>query len=100
MALLSPLRRPLAIAVLAVLAIPVLAMPTRPVETVSMRESRMLAPRPHWPRTLAEARRWPRQVDAYLADHFAFRDPMVRVGEHVQRKVGGQAGPRLASEGK
>lgn len=100
MALLSRLRRPLAIAVLAVLAVPVLLMTMRPVETVSLRENRVLAPPPTWPLTPADARRLPRRIDAYLSDHFAFRDLMVRAGSHVQRRQRGQAGPRLAAEGK
>ena len=100
MALLSRLRRPLAIAVLAVLAVPVLLMPLRPVETVSLRENRVLALAPAWPRDLAGARRMPRQIDAYLADHFAFRNLLVRDGQHLQRKLGARVGPPGAVEGK
>jgi alginate O-acetyltransferase complex protein AlgJ len=100
MALFSRLRRPLALAVLAALALPVLLMPVRPVETVSVREKRVLAPAPAWPRDLAAARHMPREIDAYLADHFAFRDVMVRAGNALQRELGVTAAPRLAVEGR
>ncbi len=100
MALLSRPRRPLAIAVLAVLAVPILLMPVRPVETVSLRENRVLAPAPAWPRDFAAARRTPRQIDAYLADHFAFRAWLVRTGQRLQRQLGAHSGPPGAVEGR
>ena len=100
MGLLSRSRRLIALAILALLALPVLLLPATPIQTVSIRENRVLAPPPAWPRTLAQAHATPRQIDAYLSDHFAFRDLMVRVGSQLQRRLGGQAGPRLAAEGK
>jgi hypothetical protein len=100
MALLSRTRRPLAIAVLAALALPALLLPASPHKTVSVRENRMLARQPAWPRDLAGLRQTPRQIDAYLADHFALRDSLVRAGQHLKREFGGQAGPPLAVEGR
>src|SRR3546814_13445623 len=92
MPLFPRLRRPLAIAVLVLLAIPALMAPLTPQRTVSVRENRVLAPAPAWPHDLAAARKVPRQIDAYLADHFAFRDVLVRVEAHLLRRFGGQIG--------
>nr|QQZ51306.1 hypothetical protein JKL49_09700 [Phenylobacterium glaciei] len=68
-------RRYLVLAVLAVLVAPVLAMPFAPFKTVSLQENRRLASAPTMPTTASEWRKLPRVLDAYLADHFGFRDP-------------------------
>jgi hypothetical protein len=42
----------------------------------------------------------PRGLDAYLADHFAFRQPLVAANMRLQKKLGGRAGVAEAVEGR
>jgi alginate O-acetyltransferase complex protein AlgJ len=45
--------------------------------TISMNENRALAPSPGFPNSVKELASLPRRLDAYLMDHFGFRDAMV-----------------------
>jgi len=93
-------RRHLILAVLAVLVAPVLAMPFVPFKTVSLAENRRLAPAPTMPTTSGEWRKLPRVLDAYLADHFGFRDPLMRAAGQLQRKLGGEGAAAAAVTGQ
>jgi hypothetical protein len=93
-------RRLLAPLVLALLALPALLLPTMPGRAVSGVENRVLAPVPARPTTVEAWRRLPRAIDAYLADHFAFREVLVGVGVRVQKKLGRDIGQKQAVEGR
>ncbi|HEY4031973.1 MAG TPA: hypothetical protein VGM25_16625 [Caulobacteraceae bacterium] len=86
--LMSRGRRYLAALVLAMLSVPALGMFAAPYETQSVMERRTLAPPPSVP---ADAKAWallPRRLDAWLADHFAWRGPLVRAAFTVQARAG------------
>ncbi len=93
-------RRYLILAVLAVLIAPVLAMPFAPFKTVSLQENRRLAPAPTMPTTVSEWRKLPRVLDAWLADHFGFRDPLMQAASKLQRKLGGEGAAAAAVTGR
>jgi hypothetical protein len=93
-------RRVLILAVLAVLVAPVIAMPFVPFKTVSLGENRRLAPAPALPTTAGEWRKLPRVLDAWLADHFGFRDPLMQAAGELQRKLGGEGAAATAVTGK
>ncbi|WP_340647672.1 hypothetical protein [Phenylobacterium sp.] len=93
-------RRYLILVVLAVLIAPVIAMPFVPFKTVSLQENRRLAPVPAMPMTAAEWRKLPRAIDAYLADHFGFREPLMQAAARLQRKLGGEGAAATAVTGK
>ena len=93
-------RRYLILAVLAVLIAPVLAMPFVPFKTVSLEENRRLAPAPTLPTTAGEWRKLPRVLDAWLADHFGFRDPLMQAAGALQRKLGGEGAAAAAVTGR
>lgn len=100
MPLMTRSRRPLILAVLAVLIAPVIALPLVPYRTVSLQENRRLAPAPALPRTAGEWRTLPRSIDAWLADHFGFRDPMMRAAARLQRRLGGEGAAAAAVTGR
>ena len=96
MALLTRPRRGLALALLAMLLVPAVAIPLRPFKAMSPVENRLLARPPPRPQRLADWARLPRRIDAYLADHFAFRDGMIAAnnrlfGRAARAAVSGQA---------
>ena len=93
-------RRPLILAVLAVLVAPVIAMPFAPFKTVSLEENRRLAPAPTRPTAPGEWRKLPRAIDAWLADHFGFRDPLMRTAAQLQRRLGGEGAAATAVTGR
>jgi hypothetical protein len=68
-------------------------------QAVSIAENRVLARAPQAPASWAEARALPRQVDGYLADHFAFRGPLLRLALQIDRRLGAAAGPKAAVAG-
>jgi alginate O-acetyltransferase complex protein AlgJ len=93
-------RRHLILAVLAVLVAPVIAMPFVPFRAVSLQENRRLAPAPTMPRTAGEWRTLPRVIDAWLADHFGFRDPLMQAAAQLQRRLGGEGAAVAAVTGR
>lgn len=98
--LMTRLRRPLILAVLAVLIAPVVAMPFVPFKTVSLEENRRLAPAPALPRGAGEWRELPRVIDAWLADHFGFRAPLMQAAGKLQRRLGGAGPAPVVVDGK
>jgi len=73
--------------------------PLRRSQPVSTVENRVLASAPRTPATWAEARGLPRQIDRYMADHFAFRADLIRLALRLDHKLGGSAGPKEAVAG-
>ncbi|MHB8284981.1 MAG: alginate O-acetyltransferase AlgX-related protein [Caulobacteraceae bacterium] len=92
MALLSPIQRWLAPLVIAGLMVPSVGMLFSAVQSKSAAENRMLAAPPTWPRDLAGWRTLPRQVDAYLGDHFAFRQVLTTASNQLHWRLGSQRG--------
>lgn len=88
---------PILLLMLAVIGVATLF--TRP-QPVSMAENRVLAPAPRPPANWAQAREFPRQVDRYLADHFAFRPQLLGLALRLNHKLGGAAGPKEAAAGQ
>ena len=87
-ALMSRGRRYLAAVILALLAAPALGMMLAPYETRSVMERRALAAPPA---AAAGPKDWvllPRRLDAWFADHFAWRGAMVRLSLKLQAGAG------------
>jgi hypothetical protein len=78
MGLLARHRRWWFVILLCLLAAPALMQALQPRELVSAREARKLSPAPVFPRTLQQALALPRELDAFLGDHFGLREPLVR----------------------
>jgi hypothetical protein len=88
--LLSPVQRWLAPLVVVALMVPSAGMLFTTVQSKSTAENRMLAAPPVWPQSLAGWRAWPRGVDAYLGDHFAFRQDLTAAANQLHWRLGGQ----------
>ena len=84
----------------AALVLPAAAMPFLPRKAVSPDENRRLAAPPAAPRTLEDWRTVPRAVDAFLADHFGFREPMMKAANAGWRQLGGAKTGQGAVEGR
>jgi len=97
--LLEPARRWLGPVLFGILALVGAATPFLRPQAVSIAENRVLARPPRAPASWAEAGALPRQVDGYLADHFAFRGPMLRFALQIDGRLGAAAGPRAAVAG-
>jgi hypothetical protein len=80
MALMARPRRALGVMMLLAVALPALWMPFQRHSTYSAAENRMLAAKPAWPQAPRAWASWPKSVDRYLGDHFAFRERLVQVG--------------------
>jgi hypothetical protein len=89
-ALLPSWRRWFAPVALAALTAPALGMLVAPVQTRSSAENRMLAPSPPPPRSLAGWLTYPKAVNAYLRDHFAFRRILISADNQLHWCLGGQ----------
>jgi alginate O-acetyltransferase complex protein AlgJ len=76
MPLLAHYRRSWIAIIIALLAVPMLVQGVRQPQLVSAEEARVLTPAPAFPNSFGRWRRWPRQVDRYLADHFGLRDQL------------------------
>jgi hypothetical protein len=84
----SPRRRYLAAALLAMLLVPSLGMVVAPYEQQSVLERRALAPAPRVPE---DARGWtvlPRRIDGWFSDHFAWRGTLVKASFRLQAATG------------
>lgn len=46
---------------------------------IATTENRVLAPAPGWPGSVAALAAWPRQADAWIADRFGLREPLIRL---------------------
>jgi hypothetical protein len=76
--------RYLAALILAMLAAPALALFAAPYETRSAMERRMLAEPPSLPASVRDWTLLPRRLDAWFADHFAWRGAMVRLSLNLE----------------
>ena len=81
-------RRYLATVILAALLVPLLGLVAAPYVTQSAPERRLLAPPPSIPRDGAAWIMAPRRIDAWFADHFAWRGPLVSAALTVDTQVG------------
>ncbi len=54
---------------------------------IASTENRVLAPAPGWPRGAAAVAAWPRQADAWIADRFGLRDPLIRLHARLTYKL-------------
>jgi alginate O-acetyltransferase complex protein AlgJ len=63
---------------LCLLALPMAVQMTQLREAASDDEARMLSPAPALPRSIAEWRTLPRELDRYVADHFGLRTQLIR----------------------
>ena len=81
-------RRYLAAAILALLAAPALGMLLAPYEKASVMERRALAPMPARPLGPEAWAFLPRRLDAWFADHFAWRGVLVKAGFMLQAGAG------------
>src|SRR4029077_14381662 len=98
MALMARPRRLLGVLMLAVIAIPGLSMPFQRTRIYSAAENRALAASPAWPQARAWAS-WPRHVDLYLGDHFAFREALAKIGNRTFGRVIAARTPPLVLDG-
>jgi hypothetical protein len=78
MSMLSRYRRYWFVIGLCLLSVPMLVQLAELQQAISEDEGRMLSPSPTLPRTLAQWRAWPRDLDRFLADHFGLRAQLVR----------------------
>ena len=89
-------RRYWALAAAALLTAPLVAGLVAPADqTLSPAEARVLAPLPNFPAKLAAWRGLPREVDAYLRDHFGLRQPLLRVYGLIMNRALKKAGNPL-----
>jgi hypothetical protein len=93
-------RRGLALALIVALAIPALSLPLMPAAQRSAAENRMLARAPAAPRTFSQWRTAPRAVDAFIADHFGFREDLIKRGAKLLKQLGGRTSRPLVAEGR
>ncbi len=97
--LFAPLRRWLAVAIVAALMFPSLGMLATQPRATGAAEDKTLAPLPAPPRSLADLGRLPRATDAYVGDHFALRGPMLDLYGGVRRRLGVRPPPDPVVQG-
>ena len=98
MALMAGPRRLLGVLILVMIAIPGLSMPFQRARIYSTAEYRKLAASPGWPQTRAWAS-WPKSIDRYLGDHFAFREALVKAGNRTFGRVTASGAPPSVLDG-
>ena len=93
-------RRYLAAILLALLSAPAVGMVLAPYQASSVMERRALAPVPIAPRRAADWAQTPRAVDAWLRDHLAWREVLLKAGLKLRGRLGlGAPGPPQAVRG-
>ena len=98
MALMARPRRLLGVLIIVMIAIPGLSMPFQRARIYSAAEYRKLAASPAWPQAQAWAS-WPKSIDHYLGDHFAFREALVKAGNRAFGRVTAAGAPPLVLDG-
>ena len=98
MALMARPRRLLGVLILAMIAIPGVIMPFQRARIYSAAEYRKLAPGPGWPQS-RNFSSWPKSIDRYLGDHFAFREVLVKVGNRTFGRVTAPGAPPAVLDG-
>ena len=98
MALMAGPRRLLGVLILVMIAIPGLSMPFQRARIYSTAEYRKLAASPGWPQTRAWAS-WPKSIDRYLGDHFAFREALVKAGNRTFGRITASGAPPSVLDG-
>lgn len=93
-------RRYLAPLLWLILLAPALAAPFLPFQAISKAENRALAPAPAWPETAEAWRKAPREIDAFVGDHFGFRPQLLHVAQKLGRLTGGEGGAAASVPGK
>jgi alginate O-acetyltransferase complex protein AlgJ len=61
-------------------------------KNVSLEEGRLLASLPGIPKSRGEAKNWFTRLDAYLGDHFGFRDPVIRIHTWINQATFSETG--------
>lgn len=84
----------------ALLALPALLQLVGPRTVGLGPENRQPAPPPSWPRTIADLPKLPQAADAYLADRFGLRGPLVRLNTALRWRVLGELGSPLLLVGQ
>ena len=87
MALMPRPRRLLGLSLLIMITIPGLSMPVQRDRIYSAAEYRKLAESPAWPPETRAWASWPKSVDRFLGDHFAFREALVKIGNRTFGRV-------------
>jgi alginate O-acetyltransferase complex protein AlgJ len=86
--MLLPWRRPFAILAFLLLVTPLVVGIVRPDSPAAvLKEGRFLAPAPRMPGSSAAWLTLPKEVDAYLGDHFGLRDMLIRVHKDLTKPV-------------
>jgi hypothetical protein len=85
--LLARYRRPWGLALLGLLAVPMLVQTFEPTAISSETEARMLTVAPGWPRALPAWLALPRALDRFLADHFGLRAGLIRAHARLRYAV-------------
>ncbi len=90
--MLVPYRRFWLISMAGLLFAPAIAHLSSSSGTVSLEEGRQLASLPAIPTSRKEAKGWSNRFDAYLNDHFGFRDPIHRLHTWINESTSSEAG--------
>jgi alginate O-acetyltransferase complex protein AlgJ len=81
--------------VAALLFAPLIVQLCSDTNTLAPDENRALAPLPQFPRSLKDLKGWPGRFDAYLRDHFGFRDAIIRAHTWITQITQSQQGNSL-----
>ena len=90
--MLPPYRRFLLILMAGLLVAPAAVHLSTSGKSVSLEEGRLLASLPGIPRSRKEAKDWFTRFDAYLNDHFGFRDPIIRLHAWINQATSNVTG--------
>ena len=90
--MLLPYSRFWLILMVGLLLVPAVVHLSSPSTTISLEEGRQLASLPAIPKSRKEAKSWSTRFDAYLNDHFGFRDPFIRLHAWINNATSNTTG--------
>ena len=93
MGLLARCRRAWIAIFIGVLWLPILGQALLPSRSLSKSEARVLQPFPALPASRSELTLFPRLLDVFLADHFGFRDALIRANALLRYKLSSPTNP-------